>query len=42
MRLPWLIAFHLAGASSDADAISLTTDSSVSDMLVPVSPSGTG
>ena len=42
MSEPWLIALHVAAMSPPAVAISATTDSRVSAMLVPVSPSGTG
>ena len=39
---PWLNALHVATMSSPAVPTSATTDSSVSAMFVPVSPSGTG
>ena len=41
MSDPWAIARHTEAMSS-APFTLLTTDSSVSAMLVPVSPSGTG
>ena len=39
---PWLIALHTAARSSPAVSSSSATAASVSAMLVPVSPSGTG
>ena len=44
IREPWPMARHTSGrpAPSSTSASSLTTDSRVRAMLVPVSPSGTG
>ncbi len=42
MSDPWLMALHVAAMSGPAATSSATTDSRVSAMLVPVSPSGTG
>jgi hypothetical protein len=44
MSEPWVMAPAMASisASTERAASSFTTDWSVSDMLVPVSPSGTG
>ena len=42
MSEPWLMALHVAAMSAAACVSSSTTDSSVSAMFVPVSPSGTG
>ena len=39
---PWLMASHVGTSSPAAASISSTTASSVRDMFVPVSPSGTG
>ncbi len=39
---PWLTALHVEAMSSPAPSSSDSTDSTVSAMLVPVSPSGTG
>ena len=41
MSEPWLMALQTAGMPS-APSSSATTDSTVSAMFVPVSPSGTG
>ncbi len=42
MSEPWLMALHTEVRSSPVASSDSTTDTSVSDMLVPVSPSGTG
>ena len=42
MSEPWAIALQIDAMSVSAPSSSSTTDRSVSDMLVPVSPSGTG
>jgi hypothetical protein len=44
MRDPWVTAWHTSAieAAGSRDSSSVTTESTVSIMLVPVSPSGTG
>ena len=42
MSEPWAMALHTDAISGSAPSSSSTTERRVSDMLVPVSPSGTG
>ncbi len=42
MREPWAMAEQTSSIRSPASSRASTTDLSVSDMFVPVSPSGTG